>query len=507
MSPGSRLSRNLCANLANFGLNLLVGILFTPYLVRHLGVASFGIVPLLTTAVSYLSVFSLILNAPVARFVTFELERGNPERARRYFNTSLFASLALALALLVPALLISLNPGLLFRIPEGEELQARWFMGLAVAAFLLSLPGSAFEISTFCRDRFDLRNAALMAGTLVRVGLVVALFALGEPRLWQVGAGVALGAAVGLAGAVLVWRRITPELTLSLRAFDRGALGTLAGSGGWVALNQAGTLLLLSIDLLVVNRMFGPEAGGRYATLLQWSGLLRGAAATMAAVLAPGIVTLYARREVDALVRYAGNAVRYLGLSLALPVGLVSGLSAPLLRLWLGPEFQALAPLLTLMTAHLCLNLSFLPLHNVATATNDVRLPGLLQAALGIANLLLCWLLAGPFGLGLYGVAAAGAVVIGFKNLVFTPIFSARILGRGPGTFYRQAAPVLGANAAVFLVSLALARICPISSWWQLAGIAAAVSAAYGAAAWLFLIGKDERRSILESVSFAGGTR
>lgn len=501
-----RLSQNLAANLANFALNVLVGLLFTPYLIRHLGVASFGVIPLVTTATSYLTVFTLVLNASVGRFVTVELERGDHRAARRYFNTALFGTLALVLLLLVPSFVLTLNPALLFQIPAGEEQQARWFFGCSAAAFLLSVLSSAFEVSSFCRNRFELRNAAAMAGTLLRVGVVLLLFSLGEPRLWQVGAGVVAAALVSAAGAVAIWRSLTPELAISPRAADLGALKALSRSGGWVALNQAGTILLLGIDLLVVNRMFGPEACGRYAGVLQWSGLLRGAAVAVAAVSAPTILYHYARHDLDRLVSYCRSFVRYLGLALALPVGLVSGLSAPLLRLWLGPDFVELAPLLTLMTLPLCLNLCYLPLHNIAGAADQVRLPGVVQIALGLGNLALALLLAGPAGLGLFGVALAGAVVITLKNAVFTPLFSARLVGRAPATFYREALPVAAASLSVFALSLAAARLLPLASWGELAAASAGVALLYGAGAWFLLLDLRGREAVLHAVPLLRGS-
>lgn len=501
-----RLSQNLAANLANFALNVLVGLLFTPYLIRHLGVASFGMIPLVTTATSYLTVFTLVLNASVGRFVTVELERGDLRAARRYFNTALLGTLALVLLLLVPSFFLALNPALLFQIPAGAEQQARWFFGCSAAAFLLSVLSGAFEVSSFCRNRFELRNAAAMAGTLFRVGVVLLLFSLGEPRLWQVGAGVVAAALVSAAGAVAIWRSLTPELAVSPREADRGALKELSRSGGWVALNQAGTILLLGIDLVVVNRMFGPEACGRYAGVLQWSGLLRGAAVAVAAVAAPTILYHWARHDLDLLVTYCRSFVKYLGLALALPVGLVSGLSAPLLKLWLGPDFVELAPLLTLMTLHLSLNLCYLPLHSIAGAADRVRLPGLMQIALGIANLVLSLWLAGPAGLGLLGVALAGGVVITLKNAVFTPLYSARLLGAPPATFYREALPVAGAGLCVFGLSLAASRLLPLASWGELAAASAGVALLYGAAAWHLLIDVRGREAVLQAVPLLRGS-
>ena len=65
--------------------------------------------------------------------------------------------------------------------------------------------------------------------------------------------------------------------------------------------------------------------------------------------------------------------------------------------------FVEQAPLLSLMTAPLCLNLGYSPLHNISTATNKVKIPGLVQILSGLANLFLAILFSVHRGLGLYG--------------------------------------------------------------------------------------------------------
>ena len=57
-----------------------------------------------------------------------------------------------------------------------------------------------------------------------------------------------------------------------------------AGTGGWVIINQIGAILYLQIDVLVANRMFGPEQSGSYAAMLQLPYLIRLLGTTIAAV-------------------------------------------------------------------------------------------------------------------------------------------------------------------------------------------------------------------------------
>ena len=97
------------------------------------------------------------------------------------------------------------------------------------------------------------------------------------------------------------------------------------------------------------------------------------------------------------------------------------GFSEPLLRLYPGPEFSGFGPLLFLMAAHLCINVAVLPLLGLQLAANRVKTLALVTIVMGLANLGLALLLAGPAGWGLYGIAAAGAIMLTAKNVCFTP--------------------------------------------------------------------------------------
>src|ERR1043166_2692347 len=100
-----RFAVNLAANVGYLGLSMLVGVWYVPFLVRHLGAAAYGLIPLATTITSYLSLITLGLNSAVGRSLTIALEEQDHRKANLIFNTSLWGSLALCALLLVPAAL------------------------------------------------------------------------------------------------------------------------------------------------------------------------------------------------------------------------------------------------------------------------------------------------------------------------------------------------------------------------------------------------------------------
>jgi membrane protein EpsK len=488
-----RFAVNLGSNLANFGLSILVGLWFTPYLIRHLGVAAYGLIPLAVTVTSYMGLFTAALNAAVGRFITLCLDQNDYAEANRFFNTCFWGTVGVLVVLLGPALWLASQARFFFNVPAGYEDQFAWLFLCTIGMFFLTTMASPFGVATFCRNRFDLSNAIAIVSTLVRIAVILLLFILCVPKVWHIGVAMLAATVVGIVLSVVVWRHLTPMLTVQLSAFSRPALQHLTGMGGWMVINQIGSLLYMSVDLVVINKVIGPEACGQYSAVMMWSLTLRSLAGVVSGVLGPTIVSLYGRQDTAGLVTYSRRAVKFVGLMLAFPIGVICGFAQPLLRIWLGPAFEPLAPLMSLMTVHLCVNLAVLPLFNIQVATNHVRLPGVLTCVMGLGSLGLALLLAGPVGWGMYGVAVAGAVMLTAKNLVFTPLYAARILGLGYVTFYREILPIVGMTLGLAGGAWWLARSFHLHTWLGLGLSGMGVAAVFAAGTYFFLLSSDER--------------
>jgi membrane protein EpsK len=495
-APASGRSRhivNLGANLGQLGLSLIVGVWYVPFLVRHLGPAVYGLIPLATSLTAYMALITLALNSAVGRYLTIALEQEDHQRANRIFNTSFWGSIALTAVLLVLAVLGVIYLDRLIKIPAGFDAEARWLFVGTAAAFLLNEIKTPFDVSSFSRNRFDLRNLVAISELLTRVGLIVLLFYVVRPRVSFVGLGILSGTVVSTLGAIWLWKVLTPSLRVRARDFDREVLRDLANTGGWVVINQIGAILYLNIDVLVANRLFGPEQSGKYAAMLQLPYLIRLLGTTVAGVFSPTILYYFARNDPDGLMLFLRRTIKCMGFMLALPIGLMCGFSEPLLRLWLGPGFSEFSPLLFLMAAHLCINVAVLPLLGLQLAANRVKTPALVTIVMGLANLGLALVLAGPTGWGLYGIAAAGAIMLTAKNVFFTPAYAAHIMDKPLLSFWRELGLIVAVTAGTVLLCRLALWFGPVNGWIQMGGVASIISIFYLLAAYRFFLNSEER--------------
>jgi membrane protein EpsK len=498
-AKSGRFALNLVSNVSKLGLTILVGAWYVPFLVRQLGPAAYGLIPLASTITSYMTLVTFGLEAALSRSLSISLERKDYDQANVAFNVALWGNLALAGLLAIPAAIAIAEVQHLVRIPAGYETATRWLFAGTVAAFFISQVRTPFLAPCFCLNRLDLQNVVVVGETLTRVGLVAVLFFAVAPRVEYVGAAIFAGTVVSLAGAIWFWKVLTPSLHVRLGDFCWPTLRGMCHTGGWVIVSQIGVMLYVNIDLLVANRLFGPGESGRYAAVMQVPALLSTLGMTVGEIFAPTMYQKYARGNLEELAAYLDRAIKFLGTVLALVVGLVCGFAKPLLELWLGPAFGGLAVLLCVMAFHQSLNLAMYPLYAVPLAANRVKVPGMVTLAIGVLNLVLALLLAKVFGWGFYGLAVAGAISLTLRRFVFIPLYAAAVLHQPRRTYYRRAVPIIGAT----LMTIGLCQVVQwswtISTWLSLGAAALLVSALFAAAAWLLLT-PEERAALGEMV-------
>jgi len=449
----AQLPRNLAANIAYFLVNIVIGVLLVPYFINTLGVAAYGIIPLATSITGYVAIVVQSLNTSVTRFLTVDLQREDYTAANRTFNTALFGLTAVILLMIPVILVVAYFAPSIFNVPEGQETGAvLLFLGVS-AAFLIRAWSGSFTVQLFAYNRLDLQNLVNITNVVVQTGLIVLLFTLSGPDLALVGGAYLAGAVVASGVAIILARRVCPYLRISIRSFDRKRVRDLCGMGGWVVIDQVGHLFLFQIDLIVVNLLFGEILAGEYAIALQWGILLRSIAGMLAGVLTPTILSYYALRQTEKLIKITKSAVKFMGLAMALPAGLICGFAPQLLTIWVGAEYASLAPLQVLLTAHLAVNMSVLPLFSVNVAHNRVRIPGLVTILLGTANLVLAIVIPFVTGWGYYGVAVAGVIILTFRHTLFVPWYAARILDIPMSSYFRSL--VSGALATLLIGGVA----------------------------------------------------
>lgn len=491
-----QLPKNLIANILYFIVNLLIGLFLIPFFISNLGVASYGIIPLATTMTSYVNLITQSLNTSVSRYLTIDLQKQDYEKANIIFNTSLFGTVGIILLMIPLILIISYYSPIFFSIHIDQRQDAFiLFLGV-MGALLVRALGSVYGVSLFAFNRLDLQNITYTVNVIVQFLLIITFFTLYSPKLCYIGYSYFISSIITFLLTALFSKKINPYFKVNVYDFKMSQVKDLGITGGWITIDQIGTLLLFQIDIIVVNKLFGTATGGQYSIVLMWNTLIRAVAGMLAGVLTPVILTYYAKKKFEELVIISKSAVKIMGLVMALPIGLICGFSPLILSLWVGPEFARLSPLMWLLLSHLAINMSVLPLFPINVSYNKLRIPAIVTIFSGIVNLLLAVTIPSITGWGYYGVAVAGAIVLTARHFFFVPMYATRVLGISKNPFKSSMIQVILSTVIVSGISSIIYHFSNNSSVVSLIICCGVISLIYLPIMWLGFMNQSERRTI-----------
>ncbi len=493
-----QLPQNLVLNVLSFAISIVIGLWLVPYLVKYIGTAAYGLVPLAMVFTEYISVINVSINSSISRFITLDIQKNDWQSANHTFNTAFFALLAI-IAIQIPFLsYIIIDITHIINVPDDLITDVYYLFGFTFAGYLTSLFSSIFGTSMFAYNRLDLSRSIGISRLLVRVIFIVLTFTFIDPSLMFVGIGNFLGALVSFFFSWYYWRKITPKLKIKIAWFRRSILRRLLDMGGWLMINKVGYLLYLKIDLFVINHYLGPEPGGTYAAVQQWNTLIRTLASVLADVISPMILISFAQNKLMDVIRFGKLGVEFLALLIGITTGIICGFAPQLLNLWLGENFVQYSSLLFIMLFHFVVNLSVTPLFPINTALNKVRLPGIITLAMGGLNLTLAIVFITRFDYGIYGVAMAGAIVLTLKHGLFTPFYAAHILNIKALNFFK---PLFG-GIVIFALTYFAAKFTgdfyAISSWTKLVLFSALLAFIATILSWFLLISSKNKKMLID---------
>jgi O-antigen/teichoic acid export membrane protein len=390
----------------------------TPYIVRQFGAASYGVLMLVLTFVSFFGVLQLGLNAGLVRFLSPQMAKGDLTAAGRYLGNTLALFLGLgALAAAIGAGAGQLMLRRMLDVPPDLEQAAIAGVYVASLALWVRFPGEALLAVPIAAQRFDLVNLVFLGSEATRIALSVAAVWLGyrvQGVCWAIVFANVLFVAAGVACA----RRLAPGLSLRPR-LERGVLRELLHFSKYVLVASVSSRIVHSFDKAVIGWLLPVRFVAYYDVPYGLGQKLSTLVGNVTSVLFPAASALSAengRRRLQELYLRSSKVVAALS---ALPALLLCLFSRQVLLFWIGPEFadEAGAILAVVALGFFFNTLAHVPFV-VAQATGHPEISARFAALNAALNVALLFVLVPAFGI--MG-AAAGLLA---TQAAFAPWFA-----------------------------------------------------------------------------------
>ncbi len=458
-----RLQRSILSNWSGLAVTLIVSFFLSPFLVHRLGDSAYGLWLLMMSLSGYLGLLDLGVRNAVTRYVAEFHTSSDHARAGGVVTSALYIFIAAGFLASLFSLALALWGLGSFQIPAENQGAARFVLSLAGLNVALSLIGGIFGGVLAGLQRFDLFNAILILGTVVRTAAIVVALRGGRGLIALVL--IHLGASfLGLLANTWVSLREYPELHVFRHLPLRQDLYLVVSFSIYSFLLDIFLRLIYLSDSLVIGFFLPVSMITFFGIAGNLMSYVRELIAGIAYTMIPLSSSLMARGQPGEVRRVTLQGARFATMVM-LPIGLTCMLRGKtFIRLWMGPLYAELSGevLWALSLAMLFAAANQIPAATLRGISQHKSMLPLLLAE-GLCNLALSVALVRTFGV--VGVAWGTAIPSLAVSLLIWPFFLQRRL-EIPVREYFGSAWLRPAVAAVpfALGTLALERFLPPSN-------------------------------------------
>lgn len=388
-----RIAKNTLLLYMRMFLMMAVTLYTSRVVLKALGVEDYGIYNVVGGVVTMFSMLSGSLSSAISRFITFELGRGDNNKLKLVFSSSVTIQFGLAIIVLIFAETIGvwfLNNKMV--IPENRLYAANWVFQFSLVTFVINLISVPYNAAIIAHERM---SAFAYISVINAAGqLLVAFLILKSPI------DILIYYAILLSIIAIIVRFIYgayckkhfEECTYHFK-YDRNLLKEMFSFAGWNFIGSSSALLRDNGGNIVINLFCGPAVNAARAIAIQVNTAVQGFVQNFMTALNPQITKSYASGDNDYMMTLLFQGSRlsfYMLLLLSLPI-LVN--TQYILQLWLGivPQHTVLFVQLVLVFG-MCESISN-PLIVAMLATGKIRNYQLIVGGFQMMNLPISYIL------------------------------------------------------------------------------------------------------------------
>ncbi len=458
--------KNVGSSWFALGVNILVGIFLSPFILHRLGDAAFGIWVLIFSLTGYYGIFDFGIRSSIVRYVSKYTATNDLEEVSGLINTALFTYVCVGALCLMLTLLGCIYVDRVFHIPPALQSTARRLLFVVGTSVALSFPLGMFGGVLEGLQKFYILNWTNVVSSLLRVGLIIFYLNRGYGLLTVALITVALPLLGSFVRTAVALRAL--PVRFSWRYVDRTAFRHMANYSGVTFMILVAGRLRFKTDAVVIGTFLSSAAITYFyagSRLVDYSGEV---VTSLAQIFVPMSSQSDAAGDLNRLrkIFVAGNracAFTILPISSAFII-----LGKSVIEVWVGKKYvaQGYPVLLTLILPY-TLMMSQGASGRILFGMSKHGKLAVVTLIEGAANLVLSILLVRPFGV--LGDAFGTAIPMLGTYIFFMPFHLCSRLDIRMSTYLRQAYLLpLMLCAPMALVLVIMQKLSPAHTYRQL---------------------------------------
>lgn len=332
-----RIAKNTLMLYGRMLFSMVVSLYTSRVVLNTLGVEDYGIQNVVGGFVTMFSLISGSLSSSVSRFLTFELGKGDINRLKRVFSTSMIIHIGLVIIVVIAAETIGIwfvNHKMV--IPPERMYAANWVFQASVATFCFGLLSTPYNASIISHEHMGAFAYIGILEVCLKLGII--LFVAHSPWHFDrliVYSLLLLAVSISIRYAYWIYCRKHFEECRIRLIWDKQFTKELGAFAGWNFIGSTAALLKIQGVNILLNLTFGPIVNAACGIANTIKSAVGGFAVNFTTALNPQITKSFATNDLKYSFSLAERGSRfsfYIMLLFALPLCMETDF---ILTLWL----------------------------------------------------------------------------------------------------------------------------------------------------------------------------
>lgn len=493
--PVNQLKAGVVLNYVVIFLNTIVGLLYTPYMLRMMGQSEYGLYSLVASVIAYLTVLDLGFGNAIVRYTAkFRAEKKTEEQ---YEMFGMFFLLYLVIGIIA----FGIGLGLYFNVDTlfgntmtAVELdRARIMMLLLVANLAFTFPMSIWGSIIQAYEDFVFQKSLNIFRIILNTAVMICLLHFGYKAVAMVVVQTIFNVLTLVVNFIYCRRKLNIHIYFRFKHFHWGFLKEVAIYSFWIFLNAIMDRVYWSTGQFVLGAMVGTVAVAVFAIAIQLEGMYMQFSTAISSVFLPKVTAMVAtnrsRKEISDLFIRTGR-IQYIVLAYILSGFIIFG--RQFIELWAGADYTD-AYIISLLffiplTVPLIQNLGI----TILQARNEMKFRSVLYIIIALVSLAMQIVLTRFFGGIGCAMGVSGALVVG--QILIMNVYYRRRQDLDIKTFWKEISKMsIIPIVLIFSSMLVIRHFFALDSWGKLILGIAAFSLVYIPLFFRFSMTDEER--------------
>lgn len=395
-------------------LNTLVGLLYTPYMLRMLGQNEYGLYSLVSSVIAYLTLLDFGFGNAIIRYTAKYRAENKYDEQWRMFGMFVIVYSIIGLIAFIGGLGLFFNVDALFdkTMTETDLTQARIMMFLLTLNLAFTFPLSVFGSIISAYENFIFQRLVSIIRIIVSTFVMIALLHIGYKAISLVVVHTVFNLVVLLINLIYCYRKL--HIRISFGRFELKFIMEISIYSFWIFLNAIMDKIYWGTGQFVLGATSGTIAVAIFSVAILLQQMYMTFSSSISSVLLPKVTAMVTKNKPtnqisDLFVRT--GRIQYLILSLVLSGFIIFG--QQFIEIWAGTDYSQSYVITLIFIVSLLIPLIQNTGIVILQARNQMKFRSLLYLAISLVSLAFQIVLSKYYGVLGCAISIGGALLVG----------------------------------------------------------------------------------------------